>query len=250
MGVDVYGSVLKKYHETGEFDESEIYPYITEGVGEDIIPKNVDFSIIDYFEKVNDKEGALMARRLAREEGLLMGYSAGTAIAGLLKMKDRFKAEDVVVVVFHDHGSRYVGKIYNDEWMRERGFLEDKISARMILASQGETVLQTIDANSSLEDALKKMRSLDLSQLPVISEDRIVGTLLEDQLVDLALGTANVTLASPVSSLMSKPLPRVGIDANIHEISRLINRSCPAVLIEESPGKLRIITQYDIVQQL
>jgi cystathionine beta-synthase len=249
-GVDVYGSVLKKYHETGEFDESEIYPYITEGVGEDIIPKNVDFSIIDYFEKVNDKEGALMARRLAREEGLLMGYSAGTAIAGLLKMKDRFKAEDVVVVVFHDHGSRYVGKIYNDEWMRERGFLEDKISARMILASQGETVLQTIDANSSLEDALKKMRSLDLSQLPVISEDRIVGTLLEDQLVDLALGTANVTLASPVSSLMSKPLPRVGVDANIHEISRLINRSCPAVLIEESPGKLRIITQYDIVQQL
>jgi cystathionine beta-synthase len=250
LGVDVYGSVLKKYHETGEFDESEIYPYITEGVGEDIIPKNVDFSIIDYFEKVNDKEGALMARRLAREEGLLMGYSAGTAIAGLLKMKDRFKAEDVVVVVFHDHGSRYVGKIYNDEWMRERGFLEDKISARMILASQGETVLQTIDANSSLEDALKKMRSLDLSQLPVISEDRIVGTLLEDQLVDLALGTANVTLASPVSSLMSKPLPRVGFDANIHEISRLINRSCPAVLIEESPGKLRIITQYDIVQQL
>jgi cystathionine beta-synthase len=249
-GVDVYGSVLKKYHETGEFDESEIYPYITEGVGEDIIPKNVDFSIIDYFEKVNDKEGALMARRLAREEGLLMGYSAGTAIAGLLKMKDRFKAEDVVVVVFHDHGSRYVGKIYNDEWMRERGFLEDKISARMILASQGETVLQTIDANSSLEDALKKMRSLDLSQLPVISEDRIVGTLLEDQLVDLVLGTANVTLASPVSSLMSKPLPRVGVDANIHEISRLINRSCPAVLIEESPGKLRIITQYDIVQQL
>jgi cystathionine beta-synthase len=249
-GVDVYGSVLKKYHETGEFDESEIYPYITEGVGEDIIPKNVDFSIIDYFEKVNDKEGALMARRLAREEGLLMGYSAGTAIAGLLKMKDRFKAEDVVVVVFHDHGSRYVGKIYNDEWMRERGFLEDKISARMILASQGETVLQTIDANSSLEDALKKMRSLDLSQLPVISEDRIVGTLLEDQLVDLALGTANVTLSSSVSSLMAKPLPRVGIDANIHEISRLINRSCPAVLIEESPGKLRIITQYDIVQQL
>lgn len=124
-GIDTYGSVFKKYHETGEFDEKEIYSYITEGIGEDILPKNVDFEVIDFFEKVTDKDGAIMARRLAREEGLLLGYSAGSAVAGLLQLKDKLKPEDLVVVVIHDHGSRYVGKIYNDEWMKENKFLEE-----------------------------------------------------------------------------------------------------------------------------
>lgn len=124
-GIDTYGSVFKKYHETGEFDEKEIYSYITEGIGEDILPKNVDFEVIDFFEKVTDKDGAIMARRLAREEGLLLGYSAGSAVAGLLQLKDKLKPEDLVVVVIHDHGSRYVGKIYNDEWMKEKKFLEE-----------------------------------------------------------------------------------------------------------------------------
>ncbi|MEM1220942.1 MAG: pyridoxal-phosphate dependent enzyme, partial [Bacteroidota bacterium] len=132
-GIDTYGSVFKKYHETGEFDEKEIYPYITEGIGEDIIPKNVDFSIIDHFEKVSDKDGALAARQLAREEGILLGYSAGSAIAGLLQMKDQLSPEDIVVILIHDHGSRYVGKVYNDDWMRERGFLDDEIKVRDII---------------------------------------------------------------------------------------------------------------------
>jgi cystathionine beta-synthase len=122
-GIDTYGSVFKKYHETGEFDKSEIYSYITEGIGEDILPKNVDFDIIDHFEKVTDKDGAIMARRLAREEGLLLGYSAGSAVAGLLQLKEHLTKDDVVVVVIHDHGSRYVQKIYNDDWMKAQGFL-------------------------------------------------------------------------------------------------------------------------------
>jgi len=122
-GVDTYGSALKKYHETRELDESEIYPYITEGIGEDIIPKNIDFDIIDHFEKVTDKDGAIMARRLAREEGLLLGYSCGSAVAGLIQLKDKLKPTDVVVVIFHDHGSRYIGKLYNDQWMKDQGFL-------------------------------------------------------------------------------------------------------------------------------
>jgi len=122
-GVDTYGSALKKYHETRIFDHAEIYPYITEGIGEDIIPANIDFDIIDHFEKVTDRDGALMARRLAREEGLLLGYSAGSAVAGLLQLKDRLQEGDLVVVVIHDHGSRYVGKLFNDNWMREKGFL-------------------------------------------------------------------------------------------------------------------------------
>ncbi len=123
-GIDTYGSALKKFHETGQIDENEIYPYITEGIGEDIIPNNVDFNVIDRFEKVTDKDGALMARRLAREEGLLMGYSAGSAIAGLVQMKDELNPDDVVVVIFHDHGSRYVAKLYNDEWVKSQGFTE------------------------------------------------------------------------------------------------------------------------------
>ena len=122
-GVDTYGSVFKKYHETGEFDEKEIYSYITEGIGEDILPDNVDFNIIDRFEKVTDKDGAIMARRLSREEGIMVGYSAGSAVAAINQLKEELSSTDVVVVIFHDHGTRYVGKIFNDDWMKQQGFM-------------------------------------------------------------------------------------------------------------------------------
>lgn len=122
-GIDTYGSVFKKYHETGEFDKNEIFSYITEGIGEDILPENVNFSLIDHFEKVSDKDGAIMARRISREEGIMVGYSAGSAVAGINQMKDSLSKEDVVVVVFHDHGTRYVGKIFNDDWMKEMKFM-------------------------------------------------------------------------------------------------------------------------------
>ena len=123
-GVDTYGSVFKKYHETGEFDEKEIYPYVTEGIGEDILPKNVDFDIIDGFTKVTDKDAAVYTQRLAKEEGMFLGNSAGAAIKGLLQLKEHFKKDDVVVILFHDHGSRYVGKMFNDDWMRKMGYIE------------------------------------------------------------------------------------------------------------------------------
>ena len=122
-GVDSYGSVYKKFHETGIFDENEIYPYITEGIGEDIIAKNVDFSLIDHFEKVTDKDGAIYARRLAREEGIFAGYSCGSAIAAINQLKNKLSEKDIVVVLLHDHGSRYVAKLYNDEWMKEMNFI-------------------------------------------------------------------------------------------------------------------------------
>ena len=123
--IDTYGSVSKKYHETGIFDEKEIYPYITEGIGEDILPKNVDFNIIDGFEKVTDENAAIYTRKLAREEGIFAGNSCGAAVKGLLQLKKHFKKEDVVVVLLHDSGSRYIGKIYNDEWMKKQGFSTD-----------------------------------------------------------------------------------------------------------------------------
>ena len=129
-GIDTYGSVFKKYHETGIFDENEIYPYITEGIGEDILPKNVDFSVIDKFEKVTDKDAAVYQRKLAKEEGIFVGNSAGSAIKGILQLKEELTKDDVVVVLFHDHGSRYVGKMFNDDWMRERGFLRRRENIR------------------------------------------------------------------------------------------------------------------------
>jgi cystathionine beta-synthase len=123
-GVDTYGSVFKKYHETGIFDQNEIYPYLTEGIGEDILPKNVNFDVIDGFTKVTDKDAAVYTQRLAKEEGMFLGNSAGAAIKGVLQLKEKFNKDDVVVVLFHDHGSRYVGKIYNNDWMKEQGFLD------------------------------------------------------------------------------------------------------------------------------
>ena len=122
-GIDTYGSVFKKFHETGVFDENEIYPYSTEGIGEDILPKNVDFEIIDHFEKVTDKDAAIYTRKLAKEEGIFAGNSCGAAIKGVIQLKDRLKKDDVVVVILHDSGSRYLGKIYNDDWMKEKKFL-------------------------------------------------------------------------------------------------------------------------------
>ena len=124
-GIDTFGSVFKKYHETGVFDKSEIYPYLTEGIGEDIIPDNVDFSLIDHFEKVNDEDAAIYSRRLAKEEGIFAGYSCGAAIKGVIQLKKHFSKNDVVVVLLHDSGSRYIEKIYNDEWMKEKGFKID-----------------------------------------------------------------------------------------------------------------------------
>lgn len=123
-GIDTYGSVFKKYHETGIFDENEIYPYVTEGIGEDILPKNVNFDVIDGFTKVTDKDAAIYTQRLAKEEGMFLGNSAGAAMKGLLQLKEHFKKDDVVVVLFHDHGSRYVGKMFNDDWMRKMGYIE------------------------------------------------------------------------------------------------------------------------------
>ncbi len=123
-GIDTYGSVFKKYHETGIFDENEIYPYVTEGIGEDILPANVDFSLIDGFEKVTDKEGVIYTQKLAKEEALFLGNSAGSAIKGLLQLKHHFTKDDVVVILFHDHGTRYVGKMFNPDWVKKMGYEE------------------------------------------------------------------------------------------------------------------------------
>ncbi|MFN6064919.1 MAG: pyridoxal-phosphate dependent enzyme, partial [Bacteroidota bacterium] len=237
-GIDTYGSVFKKYHETGIFDEQEIYPYITEGIGEDILPKNVDFSLIDHFEKVSDKDGALMARKIAREEGMLLGYSAGSAVAGLWQMRAELKEDDVVVVIIHDHGSRYVGKIYNDDWMRERGFLESELRAKDILAKKFKKEFISINPDTAIQEVLRLMRDFDISQLPVMENDEWVGSVGEQQVISAL--SENRLQNSSVRDIMAPALPVVSEDMTVSQLSKIISRQTPAVIVKKTAGDFQI----------
>lgn len=250
-GVDTYGSVFKKYHETGEFDEKEIYPYITEGIGEDILPKNVDFSVIDHFEKVTDKDGAVMARRLAREEGLLLGYSAGSAVAGLLQMKDQLTPEDIVVVVIHDHGSRYIAKIYNDDWMRERDFLDAELRVADLIQQKTNTAFQGIKPEATVRQALQQMKENDFSQMPVLNEsNEVVGAITETAVLSYLLENPMTHSEQPISSIMREPFPEVAGDTTISQLRHYISKENPAVIVRDRSGSRHLIAQYDILQAL
>jgi cystathionine beta-synthase len=245
-GIDTYGSVFKKYHETGIFDESEIYPYITEGIGEDILPKNVDFSIIDHFEKVNDKDAAVMTRRLAREEGIFVGNSAGAAIAGLLQMKEKLKKDDVVVVLFHDHGSRYVGKIFNDDWMRERGFLDENFkTAADLIASRGQQPMVTCYSEELVSHAVAKMRKYAISQIPVLKEGELVGYVDDAQLLGMLVEN-HKAVDTPLSKIMLPPLQIVEANTKIDQLSKLIDKKNPAVLVRLDTS-YNIVTRHDLI---
>ncbi len=247
-GIDTYGSVLKKYHETRVFDEKEIYPYITEGIGEDIIPKNIDFDIIDHLEKVTDKDGALMARRLAREEGIMLGYSAGSALAGLLQLKDQLTPDDIVVVVIHDHGSRYVGKIYNDDWMRERGFLDTELRVKDIITRKQDKSFYTVRQTDTVRFAFDLMKSHDISQLPVVDQEAIVGSLSESAVLNFLLENPLRNGDRPVGDIMAEPLPVVDEYLPFSQLRNYISKQIPAVLARDKAGIYHIITQYDMIQ--
>lgn len=249
-GVDTYGSALKKYHETGILDPKEIYPYITEGIGEDIIPKNVDFSVIDHFEKVTDKDAALAARRLAREEGLLMGYSAGSALAGMLQMKDQLTKKDVVVIIFHDHGSRYVGKIYNDDWMRERGFLDADLRVKDLVRAKTDHQFFYVTCSAKVRDALHLMKVNDISQLPVSRNDQFIGAVTETRVLSYILENPVSHLEDNIEQIMGDPLPHVPFDMSIQDVSRYFDRKIPAVITQDTAGNWHVITQHDIIRSI
>ena len=214
-GVDTYGSVFKKYHETGIFDENEIYSYITEGIGEDILPKNVDFSLIDGFTKVTDKDAAVYTRRIALEEGIFVGNSAGSAIKGVLQLKEHFTKDDVVVVLFHDSGSRYVGKMFNDDWMRERGFLDEEITkAEDVIKDHLDKPLIIVRTEELVSHAIDRMRKFKISQIPVIDITGFVGSLDESDLFQSYVSDKNVA-DKPIRELMGKPYPIVKAGTSI-----------------------------------
>ena len=249
-GIDTYGSVFKKYKETGIFDKNEVYPYITEGIGEDFLPKNVDFDIIDLFEKVTDKDAALMTRDIARKEGIFVGNSAGSAVAGLLQLKDKLKPEDVVVIIFHDHGSRYMGKMYNEDWLRERGFLKDeKLTASTIIDKKDKTEIVTIDCEKTILEAINTMHMLNISQIRVTQKEMVVGKLAEGDILKALMENPSLKSAK-VQEIMSSGFPFVDLNTSIDRISALINIENSAVLVETEGGKIEIITQYDIINAI
>lgn len=230
-GIDTYGSVFKKYHETGIFDENEIYSYITEGIGEDILPKNVDFSLIDGFTKVTDKDAAVYTRKIALEEGIFVGNSAGACIKGLLQLKEHFKPDDVVVVLFHDSGSRYVGKMFNDDWMRERGFLEENITkAEDVIKDHIDKELIVVRTEELVSHAIERMRKYKISQIPVVDINGFVGSVDETDLFRSYVEDKNVA-EKPIKEVMGKPFPIVKLGTPIEEVSKLFSKENDAVLV-------------------
>ncbi|MBT6440075.1 MAG: pyridoxal-phosphate dependent enzyme [Flavobacteriales bacterium] len=249
-GIDTYGSVFKKYHETGIFDENEIYPYITEGIGEDILPKNVDFSIIDKFEKVTDKDAAIYQRKLAKEEGVFVGNSAGSAIKGILQLKGELTKGDVVVVLFHDHGSRYVGKMFNDDWMRERGFLdEEKTSAiDLIKDHQGKHLVQVSSADP-VSQAILLMNQYGISQIPVVEDNKFVGALTDNNLFAKLCENPEIK-ELPVKNIMETAFPEVNGLTSIQDISKVFTNDVQAVIVNYGDNKHHIITRQDVIRAI
>ena len=249
-GIDTYGSVFKKYHETGIFDENEIYPYITEGIGEDILPKNVDFSLIDGFTKVTDKDAAIYTRKIAKEEGIFVGNSAGSAIKGMLQLKNEFKKDDVIVVLFHDHGSRYVGKMFNDDWMRECGFLEQEITtAGDLIKTQENEVLVTVQTEELVSHAIERMRHHKISQIPVRDMNGFVGSVDETSLLRNFMSHENFS-DMPIKEVMQDAYPMVQSEASIEEVASLLTNENQAVLVTMENDTFHIITKHDMMSAL
>lgn len=247
--MDPYGSLLTKYFRTGELDMNQVHPYITEGIGEDFVPQNYDMKVIDQFEQVTDKDAAIMARRIAREEGLFCGYSAGTAVQGLVQLRDQLKKDDLVVVILHDHGSRYVGKIYNDQWMIERGFLDVK-TFKDIVAGRGTRKLISANPENTVAEAFDIMQKYHIENLPVLRDGEPIGAISESGLFSRLMTNGVDIKGRRIGDLIEKPYPVVSFDTPLERLSSLITRENGAVLGKDDSGNYQIVTKYDIIHAL
>ena len=246
--IDVYGSLLTNYYKTGELDMSFVHPYISEGFGEDFLPENYDMSVIDAFEQVTDKDGAVMARRIAKEEGMFCGYSAGSCLQGLMQLRSTLKKDDMVVCIFHDHGSRYVGKIYNDQWMMERGFLDVKTFKDIVSGRVGKKLI-TIEPTQTISEAVELMKKYDIEQIPVMKDDVSIGSLSEAGLFLKVFANADIKNAT-VESVMEAAYPIVDFLAPVEKLGSIINKEVGAVLSKDETGAFHIVTKYDVIQSL
>jgi len=250
-GIDTYGSVFKKYKETGVLDKQEIYPYVTEGIGEDFLPKNVDFSVVDHFEKVTDRDAAIFTREIVRQEGIWVGNSAGSAIAGLVQLKEKFRDGETVVVIFHDHGTRYLGKMFNPDWMRRMGYENVQgPTARSLVKNKKVADIVGVDVTATVQQAMQRMIENDFSQIPVTQESRIVGSLSESR-VYASLVANRAVRNDPVATIMQKAFPYVDIETPLALLAPMITPENPAVLVRDFPAnKTYVLTGYDVLQAL
>lgn len=247
--IDVYGSLLTKYFRTGEVDMNEVHPYISEGFGEDFVPENYDMRFIDHFEQVTDKDGAVMARRLAKEEGLFCGYSAGSCIQGLMQLKQNLKSDDLVVCILHDHGSRYVAKVYNDQWMMERGFLDVKTFRDIVSARSGKQKLISVTMDQSIAEAVELMKKYDIEHIPVMENGVPVGSISENGLFQKMFSNPDIRQMS-VAAMVEHAYPLVDFNTPVERIGTLITKENGAVLSKDETGNYHIITKYDIIQAM
>ncbi|AGA80827.1 cystathionine beta-synthase [Echinicola vietnamensis] len=249
VGIDTYGSVFKKYKETGEFDENEIYPYLTEGIGEDILPANVDFSMIDHFVKVTDKDSAVMTRRLSREEGLFVGWSCGSAVHGALEYaRQHLTEQDTMVIILPDHGTRYLGKVYNDDWMKNHGFLEDTTfgTARDIISSRnGSYELVVAKKGEKVKAAIHLMNERSVSQIPVVEDGNVIGSLTDTKLLTKIIQKPELKDA-PVEEVMEDSMKFVALDSTLDVLSSMVDKD-KAVLVRDDLHQIHIITKHDIL---
>lgn len=246
--VDVYGSLLTNYFKTGNIDMSFVHPYISEGFGEDFVPQNYDMSVIDEFVQVTDKDGAVMARKIAKEEGLFCGYSAGSCIQGLLQLKASLTKDDVVVCIFHDHGSRYVGKIYNDQWMMERGFLEVKTFKDIVSGRAGKKLI-TVEPTNTVAEAVELMKKYDIEQIPVLQNNELVGSVSEGGLFQKIFSNPDIKYAT-VASVMEAAPAIVDFLTPVEKLGSLITKENGAVLAKDDSGNYHIVTKYDVIHSL
>lgn len=253
VGIDTYGSVFKKYKETGIFDENEIYPYMTEGFGEDILPKNVDFDLIDLFIKVTDKDGAIMARKLSREEGLFVGWSSGSAVHGALEYaREHMTKDDVMVILLPDHGTRYLAKVYNDQWMKDHGFLETRAfsSARDILQERnGKDSLITVNKSAKVSEAILVFNREGIDQVPVTDDGHFVGSISASGLLEKIIQDPQLQ-KKQVGDVMDKPMLFVAPDSTLDVLSSLLNKDNKALLVRDAAEKVHIITQHDVLKAM
>jgi cystathionine beta-synthase len=253
IGIDTYGSVFKKYKETGIFDENEIYPYGTEGIGEDILPKNVDFNLIDMFIKVTDKDAALMTRRLAKEEGMFVGWSSGSAVFGALEYaREHFTEKDVMVIILPDHGTRYLAKVYNDSWMKDHGYLESRefATAKDIISNKSKDgLLITVSKNDSVGDSIAKLSKAGISQVPVMEGDAIVGSLTDTKILKQLIEDPSIK-SKKVGEVMDNPFTFVGLDNTVDVLASLINKDNTALLVRDEKNQVHIITQADLLMAI
>ena len=233
------------------FDKHEIYPYVTEGIGEDFLPENVDFNVIDHFEKVTDRDAAIYTREIVRQEGIWAGNSAGVGDRRRAAAEGRFGAGEVVVVIFHDHGTRYLGKMFNPEWMRRMGYENlGGPTARSLVRSKKVADIVGVEVSATVQEAVARMSENDFSQIPITQG--AAHRRVAERIARLRVhGGRPAVLKQPVRTIMQRAFPFVDIETPVELLAPMITPENPAVLVRDFPAdKTFVITGYDVLQAI